>query len=79
MTVINPASLGTLGIFVSDEQTSLATSEVSIAHSLGRVPSVVVVIFTDITTADVATEGTHDATNVKVTVTSGAKYKVLAM
>ena len=24
------------------------------------------------------TEGTHDATNVKVTVTTGAKYKVLA-
>jgi hypothetical protein len=45
------------------------------------VPTGVLVSCTDnsgSTNVFTVTEGTHDATNVKVTVTTGAKYKVLA-
>jgi hypothetical protein len=53
----------------------------SIAHGLGAVPAGVLVSCADNSgSANVftVTEGTHDATNVKVTVTTGAKYKILA-
>ena len=78
--VINPATLGTLGIFVSTELTGDAAPE-TIAHGLGRVPTVVFPTITDNNGgADaVVTFGTHTATNVIVTVSTGAKYKVLAM
>ncbi len=78
--VINPATLGTLGIFVSTELTGDAAEE-TIAHGLARVPTVVFTTITDNNGgADaVVTEGTHTATNVIVTVSTGAKYKVLAM
>jgi len=56
-------------------------SQQSIAHGLGAVPAGVLVTCVDnsgSSNAFTATEGTHDATNVKVTVTNLAKYKVLA-
>jgi len=68
-------------IFVSTEQTGTGSAQ-NIAHGLARAPSVVVIIPTDTAPATTGqytvTEGTHDATNVVVTVTSGKKFKVLA-
>jgi len=69
-------------VFVSTEQTGTGSSQ-SIAHGLGVTPSKVFVSPTDTAPATVgvytATEGTHTATNVLVTVTSGKKYKVIAI
>jgi len=65
---------------LSAEQTGTG-AEQSIAHGLGVKPSLVLIIITGSPTTYAAltvTEGTHDATNVKVTVTSGWKYKVYA-
>jgi len=65
---------------LSAEQTGTG-SEQSIAHGLGVTPGLVMINITGspATYAALAvTEGTHDATNVKVTVTSGWKYKVYA-
>ena len=68
-------------IFVSTEQTGTGSAQ-NIAHGLARAPSVVFIAPTDTSPATVGqytvTEGTHDATNVVVTVTSGKKFKVLA-
>lgn len=67
--------------FQSAEQTGNGAAQ-NIAHGLGRVPSFVVVVPTDTAPATAGvytmTEGSHDATNVVVTVTSGKKYIVLA-
>lgn len=65
--------------FASAEQTGTGASQ-DVAHGLGAVPTGVVIAVTEDpagTGFDVA-EGTHDATNVKATVTSGVKFKVLA-
>jgi len=65
---------------LSAEQTGTG-AEQSIAHGLGVTPSLVMIIITGSPATYAAltvTEGTHDATNVKVTVTSGWKYKVYA-
>lgn len=68
-------------MFASAEQTGDGTEQL-IAHGLGRTPRMVMVTPTDLlpaTTGDyTVTEGVHDATHVKVTVTSGKKYKVYA-
>lgn len=53
----------------------------SIAHGLGVIPSKVFIILTEFASnisVDVL-EGTHTTSNVVVTVTSGAKFKVLAI
>ncbi len=66
--------------FASTEQTGDG-SEQSIAHGLAGTPTQVIVVPTDYATGtsfDID-EGTHDATNVKVTVTNTVKYKVLAI
>lgn len=69
-----------MAIFVSAEQTGTGSSQ-NIAHGLGVVPTAVFVAPTDTSPATVGvytvTEGTHDATNVKVTVTLSKKFKVL--
>ena len=79
MPTIPEALLNT--VFVSTEQTGTGSTQ-NVAHGLARVPSLVVIIPTDTAPATTgqytATEGTHDATNVVVTVTSGKKFKVLA-
>lgn len=67
-------------LFLSAVQTGNGSQQ-SIAHGLGAVPAGVLVTCVDNSGSSYAftvTEGTHDATNVKVTVTTGAKYKVLA-
>jgi len=66
--------------FLSAVQTGSGAQQ-SIAHGLGAVPAGVLVSCTDnsgSTNVFTVTEGTHTATNVLVTVTTGAKYKVLA-
>ena len=65
---------------LSAEQTGTG-AEQSIPHGLGVTPSLVIINITGspATYAALAvTEGTHDATNVKVTVTADWKYKVYA-
>ena len=68
-------------VFVSTEQTGTGGAQ-NIPHGLGRAPSVVLIAPTDTSPATVGqytvTEGTHDATNIVVTVTSGKKFKILA-
>jgi hypothetical protein len=62
--------------FLSSEQTGNGSAQ-SVAHGLKHTPQVVKIIVTDESASDFAiTEGTHTATNVVVTVTSGVKYKV---
>jgi hypothetical protein len=67
--------------FKSAEQTGTGAAQ-SIAHGLGRVPSFVLVVPTDLvpatTGAYTLVEGTHTATNVVVTVTLSKKFVVLA-
>lgn len=69
-------------VFVSAEQTGTGSAQ-NIAHGLGVIPRWVVIIPTDLTPATVgqysAVEGSHDATNVVVTVTTSKKFKVLAV
>lgn len=71
-----------MALFVSTEQTGNGSAQ-NIAHGLGAVPSKVLIVPTDTAPATTgvytATEGAHDSTNVVVTVTSGKKYKVLAI
>lgn len=68
-----------LPLFVSTEQTGTGSSQ-SIAHPLGNTPTFVFVSFTNIPAGGaVVTEGTHTTSNIVVTATSGAKFKVLAM
>lgn len=68
--------------FVSSEQTGTGGAQ-SIAHGLGVVPSVVMIFPTDLSPATVGqyvvTEGAHTNANVVVTVTTGKKYKVVAI
>jgi predicted RecA/RadA family phage recombinase len=67
------------GVFISAETTGTGSSQ-NVAHGLGRTPTKVLVVPTEFASnlnVDVA-EGTHTSTNVVLTVTSGAKFKVLA-
>jgi hypothetical protein len=66
--------------FLSAVQTGTGAQQ-SIAHGLGAAPAGVLISCADNSgSSNVFTvaEGTHDGTNVKVTVTTGAKYKILA-
>lgn len=74
------ADLGSarLKFFKSTEQTGTGSSQ-NIAHGLGVTPGLVFAMVTDAGSTYVLTEGTHDATNVVVTVTSGKKFKVIAI
>jgi hypothetical protein len=76
------ARLNVNNVFVSAEQTGTGSAQ-NIAHGMAVVPALVFVAPTDTSPATVGqytvTEGTHDATNVVVTVTSGKKFKVLAI
>ena len=66
--------------FCSTEQTATGSAQ-SIAHGLGATPAKVLVSLTDNSGSAgtfTVTEGTHTSTNAVVTVTSGAKFKVLA-
>ena len=66
--------------FLSAVQTGNGAQQ-SIAHGMGAVPAGVLASCTDnsgSTNVFTVAEGAHTATNVLVTVTTGAKYKVLA-
>lgn len=67
--------------FYSAEQTGTGSSQ-DIAHGLGVIPGRVLIELTDLTPATAGSvavvKGAHDATNVKVTVTTGKKYRVWA-
>ncbi len=72
-------------VFASTEQTATGAAQ-NVAHGLGAVPALVLVIPTEghdgagaagTQMPDIA-EGAHDATNVVVTVSNGAKFKVFA-
>ena len=64
--------------FKSSEQTGTGTEQ-SIAHTIGRVPSLVIVVPTSTSNGHTFVEGTHTATAIKVTASSGATYKVIAL
>ena len=67
-------------LFVSAIQTATGSAQ-NVAHGLGAVPAAVLISCTDNSgSSDVftVTEGTHTSTNVVVTVTASAKFKVLA-
>lgn len=67
------------GIFVSAETTGTGAAQ-NVAHGLGTAPSAVLVAPTEFASnlaVDIL-EGTHTTTNVVLTVTSGAKFKVIA-
>jgi hypothetical protein len=70
-----------MGVFKSSEQTGTG-SEQSISHGLGVTPGLVIVYPTDTSVATagvyVVAEGTHTTSVVKVTVTTGKKYRVVA-
>ena len=80
-------SIGTItnlaGTLVTDRfQSSVITasgSQDTIPHTLGAIPSVVLVSIQSATGGFNITEGTHDANNLYVTATSGTTYKVIAL
>lgn len=68
-------------VFKSSEQTGTGAVQ-NIAHGLGVAPGLVLVYPSDTNVATtgqyVVSEGSHTATNVVVTVTSGKKFRVVA-
>jgi len=67
------------GVFLSTEQTGNGASQ-SVAHGLGAVPSLIFAIPSDLSGgAYTVAYGTHTATNALVTVTSGEKYRIVAI
>lgn len=65
--------------FVSTEQTGTGSSQ-NVAHGLGTTPSVVWWSLSGPSGgADTVTPGSHDATNLKFTVTSGVKFYAFAI
>ena len=70
-----------LAIFVSDIQTGTGSAQ-AVAHGLGVAPTkIIVTVYADAneSTPTTVTEGSVTANNISHTVTSGAKYKVLAL
>jgi hypothetical protein len=68
-----------IAMFTSEELTGTGEAQ-SVAHGLGVTPSIVLVGLTNVgTDGATVTEGTHGTANVNVTVTDGAKFKVLAI
>jgi hypothetical protein len=73
-------SLAAAGRFISAETTGTGSAQ-NVAHGLGVIPSAVIIAPTEYSGTgafDIA-EGTHTTTNIVVTVTSGLKFKVLAL
>lgn len=65
-------------VFVSAEVTGNGTAQ-STAHGLAAVPAAVLVAITLALAGECSvSEGTHTSTNVIVTATTGAKYKIFA-
>lgn len=65
--------------FISPQRTGTGEEE-EITHPLGAVPSAVLIALTSVESGGAtATQGTHTSTKIRVTVTSGAKYQVIAL
>jgi hypothetical protein len=68
-----------LGVCLSAEQTGTG-AEQAVAHGLGETPSLAFVVPTDLTGGVyVVAFGAHDSTYCRFTVTSGEKYRVVAV
>jgi hypothetical protein len=82
VVLLSPQAMATTGggVFASAEITANGGAQ-NTAHGLGYVPQRVLVSITDSNNAadNIITEGVHTTTNCVVTVTSGCKYKILAM
>jgi hypothetical protein len=84
--VVDSVALGSASVlaskmafFKSSEQTGTGASQ-DIAHGLATTPGLVMIQVTAVASAtDTFVEGVHDATNVKVTASVGAKFKVVAI
>ena len=64
--------------YISDELTGTGTEEV-ISHGLPNTPNYVFVTVTDTTSGTYTIiEGIHDGMDIKLTITSGIKYKIMA-
>lgn len=72
------ALLATAAMFTSTEQTGTGSSQ-NVAHGFGATPSMWWAGPTDITAGWVVSAGSSDATNVSITVTSGAKFRIYAI
>jgi hypothetical protein len=65
--------------FVSTELTGTGSPQ-NIPHGLGVIPTIRLISLTYVPSGGATiTEGTHTSTNIVVTVTTGAKFKVFAM
>jgi hypothetical protein len=77
----NAVLVSKMKVFKSAELTGTGSSQ-NIAHVLGVTPSLVIIYPTDTNAvtigAYVVSEGSHDSTNLVVTVTTGKKYRVVA-
>lgn len=72
------AALATAAMFLSGELTGTG-AELDTAHGFGAAPTLAFAIPSDLTGgAFTVAYGAHDATNVKTTVTTGEKYRVVA-
>lgn len=75
--IIIPGAKGR-AMFISTQQTGTGVEQ-SIAHGMGVTPrGVLVALMGHGAVAVAVTEGAHDATNIKVTVTNAVTYKVVA-
>lgn len=72
------ALLATAAMFTSTEQTGTGSSQ-NVAHGFGAAPSMWWAVPTDTTAGWVVSAGSADATNVSITVTSGAKFRIYAL
>lgn len=72
------ALLATAGMFTSTEQTGTGSSQ-NVAHGFGAAPSMWWAVPTDTTSGWVVSAASTDATNVAITVTTGAKFRVYAL
>jgi len=73
------AALATAAIFLSTEITGTGSAQ-NTAHGFGSTPSLVIVIPSDLSGgAFTVAYGTHDSTNAVATVTTGEKYRILAL
>jgi hypothetical protein len=77
----DPADQGSLGQKYASAVTVGTGAAVNIAHGLGVVPHLVIVALVAGPASysqPTVTEGVHDATNLKVTVTTGWSYRIYA-
>jgi len=72
------ALLATAGMFSSTEQTGTGSSQ-NVAHGFGAAPSMWWAVPTDTTAGWVVSAASQDATNISITVTTGAKFRVYAL